>query len=386
MADPIVIFSDGIPPYVMGGMQKHSRYLVEYLARNEQDVVLYHYLFDGEEIPTEDEVLSLFSETARKRIRIRTFRYEDKSWIPGHYLRSQKKMSQVYRDDLKRTGISPRLVYAKGFMGDALLRSPLPEMHKFKVGVKFHGINMFQIQPDWKGEFTKYMFRGPVRRIMNRADFVFSYGGKITTVIEKELKDTSKIVELPSGIESDWIRSNYSAGKFDRTIRCLFVGRFDRLKGLPELFDAIVSNPDLDLSLSVVGPIPAEVVPSDSRITALGAIHDAEVLKKIYDDHDVLVCPSISEGMPNVILEAMARGLAILATDVGATSALVDSENGWLIEPKNKTELVKALHEVSRNGELGKMGGASINRVRSNFDWERISHQFINWLESIELA
>ena len=51
------------------------------------------------------------------------------------------------------------------------------------------------------------------------------------------------------------------------------------------------------------------------------------------------MCPSYSEGMPNVIMEAMSRGLAIIATDVGAVSKLVDEENGWLINPRGLEKL-----------------------------------------------
>ena len=52
-----------------------------------------------------------------------------------------------------------------------------------------------------------------------------------------------------------------------------------------------------------------------------------------------MVCPSYSEGMPNVILEAMARGLAIIATDVGAIAEMVDSTNGILMA-NNKSPLI----------------------------------------------
>ena len=50
------------------------------------------------------------------------------------------------------------------------------------------------------------------------------------------------------------------------------------------------------------------------------------------DNCDILICPSYSEGMPNVILEGMSRGLAIITTDVGANELLVSNENGKLIK------------------------------------------------------
>ena len=61
---------------------------------------------------------------------------------------------------------------------------------------------------------------------------------------------------------------------------------------------------------------------------------------------DVLICPSYSEGMPNVILEGMSRGLAIIATDVGATDQLVDDTNGKLIKFENSKELMDDLYKL----------------------------------------
>ena len=52
----------------------------------------------------------------------------------------------------------------------------------------------------------------------------------------------------------------------------------------------------------------------------------------MYDSCDILLCPSYSEGMPNVILEAMSRGLAIIATNVGAIRLLVSEDNGVLLQ------------------------------------------------------
>ena len=52
----------------------------------------------------------------------------------------------------------------------------------------------------------------------------------------------------------------------------------------------------------------------------------------MYDSCDILICPSYSEGMPNVILEAMSRGLAIIATNVGAIRLLVSEDNGVLLQ------------------------------------------------------
>jgi glycosyltransferase involved in cell wall biosynthesis len=57
------------------------------------------------------------------------------------------------------------------------------------------------------------------------------------------------------------------------------------------------------------------------------------------------MCPSYSEGMPNVILEAMTRGLAIMATDVGAIRLLVSKNNGILLKNCNEILILNAISE-----------------------------------------
>ena len=94
---------------------------------------------------------------------------------------------------------------------------------------------------------------------------------------------------------------------------------------------------------------------------------------------DVLVCPSYSEGMPNVIMEGMARGLAIIATDVGAVNLMVDQFNGVLISEDIIEHLKKALISFSTIDlkELILKKKNSITKVKDNFTWEKVIEKTI---------
>lgn len=379
----LFLLTDGIPPYVMGGMQKHSRLLAEYVARLGVKVVLYHCVEKKKDVDDE-AVRATFSETARQQITIRTFLYEDTGKLPGHYLRAQKRLSQLYFDRLLKETVKPDFIYTKGYVGSEALkrRNELP--FSCKIGVKFHGMNMYQKQPDWKGEVVKYMLRPATRNIMNAADVVFSYGGKITRVTARRISKPSKIVEFPSGIGSEWIRDENELTPSDDVLRFLFVGRYDRLKGLPEIYRAIESIvATREWKLTLVGPIPEAHQLQHPNLEYAGAVYDEHIIKSIYDKHAVLLCPSISEGMPNVIMEAMARGLAVIATDVGATQVLVKEDNGWLILPSKTSAICAAMNEAlaTPNEKLLLMRKAGIGRMRNDFVWEEIAKRFVRWLE-----
>jgi glycosyltransferase involved in cell wall biosynthesis len=102
-------------------------------------------------------------------------------------------------------------------------------------------------------------------------------------------------------------------------------------------------------------------------------------IREILDASDCLVCPSWSEGMPNVILEAMARSCAIITSDVGAVSIQVDSSNGILIEPGNKIQLKKALiNFLNLNKiEIVEMQKSSRKKIISKFEYSLIIEEVL---------
>jgi glycosyltransferase involved in cell wall biosynthesis len=70
-------------------------------------------------------------------------------------------------------------------------------------------------------------------------------------------------------------------------------------------------------------------------------------LLDLYDRHDALVLPSFTEGFPQVLLEAMARGVPVVATSVGGVARLVrDGENGLLVDAGDVDSLADALERV----------------------------------------
>jgi glycosyltransferase involved in cell wall biosynthesis len=90
--------------------------------------------------------------------------------------------------------------------------------------------------------------------------------------------------------------------------------------------------------------------------------------------------------MPNVIMEGMARGLAVLATDVGAVSAQVDAGNGWLIEAANEAALKQAFENALAISaeDLDILRKASISKILHKFTWERVIEQTIHSFEQIK--
>jgi glycosyltransferase involved in cell wall biosynthesis len=87
--------------------------------------------------------------------------------------------------------------------------------------------------------------------------------------------------------------------------------------------------------------------------------------------------------MPNVIMEAMARGMAVIATDVGATSVLVDDKTGWLIKDASPKHIIEALEMayLSDPVETRQRRVNALRRMKADFVWEHIAERLKGLLE-----
>jgi len=95
---------------------------------------------------------------------------------------------------------------------------------------------------------------------------------------------------------------------------------------------------------------------------------------------DIFVLPSYREGTPVTVLEAMAMGLPVVATDVpGCREAVVHGETGFLVPPRNVGELVRAIQKLAEDPALRqRMGQAGRERVVQHFAVERIVEQYLD--------
>jgi teichuronic acid biosynthesis glycosyltransferase TuaC len=135
----------------------------------------------------------------------------------------------------------------------------------------------------------------------------------------------------------------------------VYVGRFVATKGLRELVEAFAAlsaqRPDVDLALIGDGMMRGELemrlqaANLSSRVHMPGALQPEAVAKWI-NAGDLLCLPSYSEGHPNVVLEALACGRPVVATNVGGTPEAVSATTGVLVSPRDADALRHALASV----------------------------------------
>jgi glycosyltransferase involved in cell wall biosynthesis len=376
----IALLTDGIWPYRIGGMQKHSYYLVKYFAQQGVHVDLYHMNDSKYDI----NQLEFFTEEEKKFITPFVFTFPNKGRWPWHYLQESYLHSKMMYDCfVKQPPVD--FIYSKGYTGWYFIKQKQRGKKLPPIGLRLHGYEIFQQGSGAINLYWKYLYLPLTKYLNNKADYVYSYGGGITDIVKTNLPQTvDKIVEMPAAIESSWIYENNIT--INKPIRFAFLGRYEIRKGVKELSTALKNLiGKYDFQFDFIGPIPKEFEINLPQIKYHGVISDVQKIKAILQSTDVFVLPSHAEGMPNVILEAMASGCAILATDIGAVEVMVDHTNGWLIPPLNSTiieqtmaEIIKVDVEIIKNKKI-----TSVKKVKENFMWNEVILKEIGYIRGI---
>jgi len=222
--------------------------------------------------------------------------------------------------------------------------------------------------------------RAAYRAVSRRACIVAVCEATKEYLVQRVGIDSRRIRVVHNGVDVEEVRSADSCRKFDssshRAPTICTVGRLSPVKGHSDL---LLAMRDLvpkfrDVQLLIVGKGRLESV-LKQQVVDLGLSKNVsftghlENLKEVWPHVDVFVLPSLSEGMPLTLLEAMAAGVPSVATRVGGVPEVVeDGKTGLLVPPRNSDELAKGIAVVLEDQMLAKkIGGAGREAVVRRF-------------------
>jgi len=172
----------------------------------------------------------------------------------------------------------------------------------------------------------------------------------------------------------------------DAPLNLVYIGRIAREKGLYEALQGVRIAHELgvDARLVVAGAGPeqerleryAHALGISTRVTFAGPVFGADKVR-LLDGAHVMLLPSYSEGMPYALLEAMAAGVPVVATPVGAIpDVLADGTHGFLVPPRDGKAIAEALAALAGDRErLSWMSRACRRRIRAAFSIERLASE-----------
>lgn len=178
----------------------------------------------------------------------------------------------------------------------------------------------------------------------------------------------------------------------------LFVGRFTRDKGIPELIEAfsLLSHGFPDLRLLLVGcfengdPLPSDtrrLLETNPHVVFAGAVQDTA---PYYAIADVVILPSHREGLPTVVLEAQAAGKPVIgARATGIVDVIVNGETGLLFPIGDARALAEAAAKLLSDEDLAaRLGLAGQQQIQRNFRreqiWQALHREYLEVLQRKE--
>jgi glycosyltransferase involved in cell wall biosynthesis len=242
---------------------------------------------------------------------------------------------------------------------------------------------------EWAPEARRYhRLTAPVLKwIWRRADAVVANSEGLR---ELALRSTPElpVAMIPNGVElPDPLPSVAATAQ----PRLLTMGRLTQQKGIDVLFRALTRLRDLDFALDIAGDGPdralLEQMARDlglaDRVRFLGWVAREEI-PETFGRAAAFVLASRIEGMPNVVLEAMAYGRPVVCTRVyGCEELVVEGVTGLKVDIEDEAQLAAALRTVlSDAGLRARMGVASRARVEAHFTWRHSARQYLQLAES----
>lgn len=183
---------------------------------------------------------------------------------------------------------------------------------------------------------------------------------------------------IPNGIDTEVFTPSLCSKSYSGELHIVSTGRLIQRKGFDILISSLTGLENVRLTLVGDGPerqpLAAQAEEIGVRVEFAGAV-DHHCIPDLLQSADLFVLPSRNEGMSNSVLEAMACGLPIIATDVGGSKELVDG-NGFIVSRDQIGQLRKTIHYYLENREKLTEHGWLSRKLAEAMDWSQAAEEY----------
>jgi len=198
----------------------------------------------------------------------------------------------------------------------------------------------------------------------------------------------------PDQHQKMWVQSNWidlasyplqPARHANSRLQLLFIGQFHPYKGIQDLLEAMQMLKQQPVDLTMYGGGDTRVV-YEEFVNQVGLGQQVffkgwanqEIKLRALAEADVVVIPSHAEGMPNVMLEAIASGVLVLATQVGGIPEIIqDKVTGLLVRPSQPKEIAAAVEWIlSNRNQVAHLTEKAHQKIKTECSLEMVADKF----------
>lgn len=347
----MILLVSPLPP-PEGGIAIWTKQYLEYCKKNNIDVSIVNIALTGKRSNRINAGRSLFDEVKRTLYIIRELKSKLKTCKPEY--------------------VHINTACAKwGYLRDALCVN-IAEKSGAKV--------IFHYRCTIKDKLDRSRFRNRLFvKTTAKADLVMT----LNTVSENFVKNNvpaSEVITVPNFISVDENIKEFFVS--DKVKQILYVGHVQFDKGIREMFDAAKSFPDIKFVLA--GPVAKEVelLNCPSNVKLLGRVEHSNV-KGLMQESDVFLFPSYTEGFSNALVEAMACGMPVIATDVGANKDMIEDSGGIIVSAGSSGDIVNAINKINDYSLRYSMSQWNRKKVFDKYRVETVMEQLLELYDGI---
>jgi len=290
-------------------------------------------------------------------------------------------LPRTIRDDLRR--FSPDVVHLS--TPDILGARALSFARRLGIPVIASQHTLFETYLDYYGlGWVRPLVEAHLRRFYRRCDHVLAPTPALVEAM-KRVRGDQRVSLWSRGIDrslfdparrdDEWRRSN---GWSDGDVAVLFFGRLVAEKGIDRYVATVrrLQQRSANIRPLIVGAGPAASAFAELPDAVLTGHLDGERLARAVASADIVLQPSTTEGFGNVVLEAMASGLAVVSAGVASSEALIeDGRTGILCLPDDIDSYERAIMGLVENPDRRREIGAAARLASEGFSWANASRQ-----------
>jgi glycosyltransferase involved in cell wall biosynthesis len=253
---------------------------------------------------------------------------------------------------------------------------------------------------NWKNRAWHSAYHFPrFRWAIRTADGAHAYSRDVWNLLQlKYGMAPERVAYIPNGVERRFFGQTRQYGRGE-TLRLLYAGTWLDQRGIFYIRDAMLRLVQRipGLKLTIAGPgAPADEVmrffgPQLATNVEVRPVIAAGSMQELYAEHDIFVFPSLMEGLPSVLLEAMASGMPVITAETcGMPDMVQDGFNGLLVPPADANGLENAIARLAESEELRERLGRAAQESMKRYEWstaaEKLEDLFLRVVRAEEAS